>query len=110
MMGSRMVLSKIIGFVENAFAPNNVKLVLSHAISCPIVSHVDGFGSFLLDRVVGDAGSRTVVGDGDSGRLGPSEFFKGDSDRAGFFTIVEETSEFSFGGTRHDFAHDMTRC
>ena len=43
-----MMLGKVVGFVENAFAPNNVKLFLSDAISCPIVARVEALDLFCL--------------------------------------------------------------
>jgi len=55
------------------------------------------FDFCLFGRIVGDAGGGAVVGDDDSRRLQLAEFFKGDQDRAGFFTVGEEASKFSFG-------------
>jgi hypothetical protein len=38
-----------------------------------------------------------------------AEFFEADANGAGFFAIVEEGSEFSFGGTGEYFAHDLAK-
>ena len=102
-----MMLGEVIGLVENAFAPVNDKLTLACTVADPVKAHVDGFGSFLLDGVVGDARGSCVVGGHRSGRLLVSEFFEGDSEWACFTTIVEEGSKFSFSGTGKHFAHDV---
>ena len=102
-----MMLGEVIGLVENAFAPVNDKLTLACTVADPVKAHVDGFGSFLLDGVVGDARGSRVVGGHRSGRLLVSEFFEGDSEWACFTTIVEEGSKFSFSGTGKHFAHDV---
>ncbi len=63
MMRRRMMFSEIIGFVELTFLPNDMKLVLANTVMGPIESHIDCFGSFLLDCIVGDTGGGTIVAD-----------------------------------------------
>ena len=60
-----MMLSKKIGPIGNTAAPINVELTLANAIANPIETHVNSFGAFLFDRVVGDAGGGSVVSDDD---------------------------------------------
>ncbi len=55
-MSGRMMFCVIIGSVVGAFAPVDDELSLFDAIFGPVESHVHGFGSFLLDGVVGVAG------------------------------------------------------
>ena len=38
-----------------------------------------------------------------------AHFFEGDTEWAGFFTVVEEGAEFGFGGTGENFAHDLAK-
>ena len=57
MVRSWMIFSKI-GLVGGTSAPVDVKLTLANAIADPIETHVNSFGAFLFDRVVGDADRR----------------------------------------------------
>ena len=63
MMGGWMVFGEIISFVGTAFAPKNLKLFLSDAdmIMDPIKMHINCFGAFLFDGVIGDATCSTVI-------------------------------------------------
>lgn len=59
------MLGEVISLVETAFFPHDVKPSLLDTISDPIKAHVNGFGSFLLNGIVGDAGSSAVAGNDD---------------------------------------------
>jgi hypothetical protein len=96
--GVAVMLGEVIGLVENAFAPVDVKLTLACTVAYPVKAHVDGLGSFLLDGVVGDARGSGVVSGNRSRQLFVPEFFEGDSEWARFTTVVEEGSKFSFSG------------
>ena len=61
MMCCRMMFCKIVGFVETAFSPKDMKLTLADAVTDPIKSHVDGFRAFLLNGVVGNSRCCAVV-------------------------------------------------
>ena len=61
MVCSRVVLGVIVTEVSAAGFPINQKLFLEGAISDPIKTHVNGFGAFLFDGVVGKALSSGVV-------------------------------------------------
>lgn len=79
MMGSGMMLGKIVSAIEDAFFPVDVELALADAIADPIEAHVNGFGALLLHGVVGDAGSGAVVSDNGRGWLRMAEFFEADA-------------------------------
>jgi hypothetical protein len=53
-MGCRMMFGKIISFVEDASSPLGVKLSLAYAVANPVKAHVNHFGVFLFDRVIGN--------------------------------------------------------
>jgi hypothetical protein len=74
MMGGWMMLGEVVSSVRAAFSPIDEKLSLSDAVSYPIKTHVHGFGPFLFDAVVGNAGGSAVVSLDRSGRLWMSEF------------------------------------
>ena len=102
-----MVLGKIIGTVSGTLSPENSELTLSYAVTYPIKSHVDCLGSFLFDRISGDAACGVVVSDNWGCRLWMTKFFKRDAQRTGFFSIVEEGTEFGFSSTGEYFPHDL---
>jgi hypothetical protein len=104
-----MMFSKTICLVQDAYFPMDAELLLAHAVVDPAKTHVDRFGPFLFESVVGDAGGSAVVGLQGLWRLGMSEFFEDDPDGAGLFAVVEEGWELSFGGAREDFAHDLAQ-
>jgi hypothetical protein len=99
MMGRRVVFAEIIGAVEAALLPIDVKVALADAVTNPVKSHVNCFRMFLFDGVVGNTGSSTVVSLNGSRRLRMSKFFKANTDRAGLFAVEVDGSELSFSGT-----------
>ena len=56
-----MVLGEVVRFVAAAGTPVNVELLLFGAVADPVETHVHGFGAFLLNIVVSNAGSCGVV-------------------------------------------------
>ncbi len=56
MMAWRMVFGMVVSKVFRTGSPVDDELFLSDAILDPIKTHVHGFGAFLFDRVVGEAG------------------------------------------------------
>ena len=75
-MGRWVMLGEIISLVEATAFPIDVKLTLSDTVSNPVKTHVDSFGSFLFDGVIGDAGSGAVVCLDGSRWLRMAKFFK----------------------------------
>ena len=80
-----------------------MELALADAVANPVEAHVNGFGSFLFDHVIGDAKGCTVISDNCCRRLGITKLRKARTNRARFFTIVEESSKFGFSSTRDNF-------
>jgi hypothetical protein len=92
-----VMFGKVVGSIGDTAAPVDNELALADAVTDPIKTHVHGFGSFLFDRVVGDAGGSAVVGDDQGSWLGMSKFFESDALRDRFLAIVVEASQFGFG-------------
>jgi hypothetical protein len=67
-----MMFRKVVGLVEAALFPKDNELALTDTVTNPVEAHVNGFGSFLFNRIVGNAGSGAVVGLDGSGRLSVS--------------------------------------
>ena len=61
MMGGGVVFGEIVCPIAVAGSPKNVKMTLSYSVTDPIEAHVDGFGSFLLYGVIGNATGCAVV-------------------------------------------------
>jgi len=61
MMGGGMVFCEIIHPIAVTKTPKNMKLALVDAIMDPIKMHVNGFGAFLFDGVIGNATGHAVV-------------------------------------------------
>ena len=81
------MLGKIIGTIGLAFAPVDFESSLADSVTDPEKTHVNSFGSFLFDRVVGDAAGGVVVCCYRCRRLGMAHFVEGDAEGAGFFAI-----------------------
>jgi hypothetical protein len=92
MVGRRVVFTVVVGSIELAFDPADLELMLSDTVTDPVKAHVDRFGSFLFDRVVGYARGGTIVGNGDSGGLLVAHFLEANAERSGIFAVVEETT------------------
>ena len=50
-----MMLGEVVGLVEAAFLPEDMKLPLANAVADPVKAHVNCLGSLLFDGVIGDA-------------------------------------------------------
>lgn len=106
-VGSGVVFGVIIGHVGFTATPDNFELALSNSAFDPVEAHVDGFGSFLFDGVVGNAEGSAVVGDNDSWWLWMAKFFQADAFGARVFGIEECSSELSFGCGRDNVFEDL---
>ena len=98
-----VVFCHVVRAVEEAFAPDDIKLVLFDAVANPIEPHVDCLGPLLFDSVVGYARGGGVISNDRGGRLGMSQFFETDPDGARFLGIVEDGSKFAFGSRGDNF-------
>ena len=56
------MFGEVICPIQMALVPKNVKLPLPHMVANPIEMHVNGFGAFLFDGIIGDARGCAVVG------------------------------------------------
>jgi hypothetical protein len=110
MVGVAVMFGEVIGLIETAFLPVDDKLALASMAANPIKLHADCFGSFLLDGVVGNARSSSVVSCNWSWWLWMAEFFECDSQWACFASIVKECCKFGFDSTSEDFAHDVAHA
>ena len=105
MLGSK-VFCVVVSKVFDAWLPVYVELALFDAVTDPVEAHVDSFGSALFHGVVDYSGCARVVYLNGGGRLGPTKFEESCADGACILCVVEASSNFSFGGGRHDVAED----
>ncbi len=56
-----MVLCEVIGWIAVFGTPKNVKLTLAYMVADPIKVHLNGFGTFMFDGVIGNATGHAIV-------------------------------------------------
>ena len=95
-VGRGMMFGEVVGTVCGAFAPVDLKLALAYAIADPVKTHVDRFGPFLFDSVSDNSTGGVIIGGHRGGWLRVPHFGKSNAERACFFAIVEERTEFGF--------------
>ena len=62
MMGGRILFGELVGAVHVSSAPVvNLEFSLADTIANPIKTHVNGFGKFLFDSVVGGNATSSTV-------------------------------------------------
>jgi hypothetical protein len=71
-------------------------LLLTDAVFDPVEVHVDGFGPFLFDGVVGKSRGGGIVGLRWRGWLWMASFSKGDAYGEGFLSVEEQGTNFGF--------------
>ena len=69
MVNGCMMFGEIISIIVDSFVPVDLELLLSLPIPEPIISHVPGLGSFLVDIIINEACCCGVVSFDRSGRL-----------------------------------------
>ena len=99
-----MVFCEVITVVIFSRCPKHSELALADTVTNPVKAHVNCFGSFLFDCVVDDAFGTSVVGLDRSGGLFVAEELQCVADHAGILGVVEEGSDFCFGGRGHDIS------
>jgi hypothetical protein len=77
--GWGVVLGEVVGEIVDAALPMHVELALADAVADPIKAHIDGFGSLLLNCVVGNTHGAFVVSLDSCDWLGVAEFSGRDS-------------------------------
>ena len=101
------MLSEIIGSVGFAGPPIDLELSLADTVTDPIKAHIHGFGSFLLDGLVGNPVANFVVS-GHGGRsLRMPELGEGDALGYRVLAIDEEAGEFAFSHAGKDGFEDL---
>ena len=95
-----MVLGEVICKIVSALAPINDELALADSVCDPVEFHIYALGATLLDGAVDDTGSDGVVGLDGCGGLRVAHFLEAGAKGAGLGTVVEEASQFGFGGGR----------
>lgn len=100
----------VIGHVGTTRGPNDAVLVLVDAILDPVVAHVDGTGSLLLDSIVGDTDGCGVVGVDECGCLGVAHVEEGLSNDNAFFGVDKECADFGFGSGGGNVAEDTSEA
>ena len=105
-VGRGMVFGEVVGEVVGASAPMDHKLALGHAVTDPIESHIDGFGTALFDGAIGDAGSTGVVGLDRGWGLRVAEIVERGADGGGFFAVMKKGSKFGFSSRGDDNFED----
>jgi len=98
MMGIGMVLGEVVAEVFFATFPMDVELALTNAVSHPIKSHVNGFGTFLFHRVIDDAFGACIVSLDGCGWLRVTKENESVAQTACVLCIVEEGTHFGFSG------------
>ena len=94
MMRGRVVFGYVVGNVFGARAPVDKELALFDSVSNPMEAHVNSPGAFLLDLAIGKTDGGGVVGFYWCGRLGVTEFFEGNPERACIFCVEKSGSDF----------------
>ena len=95
-MLSKIVLGKTITTIGFPRGPTHIKLFLVHLVADPTAAHVDGLGAGLFAGLVDNGIGCGIVHLDGGGWLWVTKFIKGDAERAGFFRIVEQGSDFCF--------------
>ena len=90
-----------------AWAPVNEELPLLRSILDPIKAHIDGFGAFLLDGIVGKTDGGGVVDLHWGRRLWMPEFGECGSNRDGLLSIDVGGANFGFGCGAHYVAENL---
>ena len=73
-------------------------MALADTVANPVEAHVDGLGSSMFDRVVGEANSAVVVREDGCGALRVAKIRERLTQRDGFASIEEEGGIFGFRG------------
>ena len=106
-MAGRVVFADVIGIVAISWSPINLKLALAYSVSDPVEAHVESFGCFLLDAIVGEAYCSRVVDLYWCWRLRVAEFIECNSKREGISSGEEGGCDFCFRRGAHYVGEDF---
>ena len=107
MVGSAVVLGRVVGKIYGAGGPVDVELSLVGAVSEPVEPHIDGFGAVLFDGRVDDSVCSAVVGAEGRRWLWVSEFSECCSEWDSVAGVHVESTDFGFGGGSKYHLHDL---
>jgi hypothetical protein len=96
------IFREVVGNVQVGTDVRNEKLTLSNAVSYPMKTHIDGFGTFLLDGVRGDADSAGVIAHEYGRRLRMPEVSKDGPKTGSVLCSGKQGGIFSFTSASHD--------
>ena len=83
------MFGEVISQIVRTTAPVNDEIALGNAIAHPVKTHIHGFGATLLDSVISNASSTSVVSLNESGWLGVTHLEKSLAQNGGFIAVVE---------------------
>ena len=99
-------LSEVVREVVAARSLSDGVLATLDTASDPVVAHIDGFGAFETDSVVGDAGCGGIVCKDGSGGLWVAKVGKDVAAWDACLTVEKDCSEFGFRDGRYHCGND----
>ena len=106
-MSKGVMLREVFTKIGATRAPANEEMATTGAILNPIKVHVNGFGYFLFNGVIGKTCGSEVVYIDRGRRLGVSDLGKGGANGNGLLTVEKSGSNFGFGGGGHYIANNI---
>ena len=82
------MFGEVISQIVRTMAPMNDEIALGDEIMHPVKTHIHGFGATLLDGIIGNASSTSVVSLNESWRLGVTHLEKSLAQNGGFLAVV----------------------
>jgi len=98
----RKCLREEIREVVAARPPQNDVVAKGHAVTDPVVAHIDGFGATPANGLSGNAESGGVVGDERRWRLWVTKVGQGGTEGRGRLTVEEKAGDLGFRGRSDD--------
>ena len=108
-MGGGVMLGEVVTKIGATRAPVNEELATIGAILNPIKAHVNGFGYFLFDGVIGKTCGSGVVYTYQGIQLSMSELDEGGANGNGLLAVEKSSSNFGFGGRGHDTGKNIVK-
>ena len=83
------MFGEVISKIVRTTVPMNDEVAFGNAITNPVKMHIHGLGATLLDRVIGNTSSASIVSLNESRRLGVTHLDESLAENGGFFAVVE---------------------
>ncbi len=106
MLGRVKVFCEEVCHVDQCVNIGDCEFAVAHAVADPMESHVNGFESFLFDRISCNTDRARVITHKDCRRLGVSKVGENSSKAGGILGTSEESSVFGFASTGDDARND----